>query len=408
MGANITISDVMARFKPAALSLFKFTPEQHKALRLIEMCRTGKLGSHIEKCNSCGHKKVHYNSCGNRNCPNCQATKKEKWVLDRTFDLLPVKYFHCVFTVPSELRTLFKFNKTVMYNLLFRCVKETLFEFGYDPRQKMQAKLGFINILRTWSQQLQYHPHIHCIVPGGGINKKGEWKTSKGKGNYLFSVKALSEKFKKKFLINLVELYKKKELNIPSKDVNWNSANAFYKTKSRLYNAEWVVYAKEAFGGPEQVVEYLGRYTHRIAISNYRIISMSSTHVTFRYLDRAAKTTKTKSVKGEKFIKLFLQHVLPYRFTKIRHYGFLSSRSKNTDITQIRKALNAKTPASKVKLSAREIAIKTRGIDPYVCPKCKKGMLVVVEITLGIGRAPPRGFAKDKMVMLDSFDSVDE
>jgi hypothetical protein len=268
----------------------------------------------------------------------------------------------------------------------------------------MEAKLGFISILHTWNQQLQFHPHIHCIIPAGGINKKGEWKTSKGKGDYLFCVKALSDKFKKKFLINLVKLYKQKALEIPSKDVNWNSANAFYKTKSRLYISKWVVYAKEAFGGPKQVLEYLGRYTHRIAISNYRIIAMSDTHVTFRYLDRKAKSTETKSIEGGKFVKLFLQHVLPYRFTKIRHYGFLSSRSKKTDLDQIRKVLNVKTPSPKVKLSAREIAIKTRGIDPYLCPKCKKGMLVVIEITLSIRGSPPRGFAKDKMVALEKID----
>ena len=169
-----------------------------------------------------------------------------------------------------------------------------------------------------------------------------------------------------------------------------------------------IVYAKEAFGGPEQVLEYLGRYTHRIAISNYRIIAMSDTHVTFRYLDRKAKTTNTKSIEGEEFIKLFLQHVLPFRFTKIRHYGFLSSRSKNTDLAQIRKGLNVKNPHLKVKLSAREIAIKTRGIDPYVCPKCKKGMLVVVEIFPGIRGSPPRGFAKNKPVALESIGSFYE
>lgn len=416
MSANITISDVMARFKTTALSLFTFTPQQHKVLRLIEMCRTEKLGSHIEKCDSCGHKKVHYNSCGNRNCPNCQATKKEKWVLDRSFDLLPVKYFHCVFTVPAELRTLFKFNKALMYDLLFRCVKETLFEFGYDPRQKMEAKLGFISILHTWNQQLQFHPHIHCIIPGGGLNKKGEWKTSKGKGNYLFSVKALSDKFKKKFLINLVFLYKKKTLKIPPKDTNWNSANAFYKTKSKLYITKWVVYAKEAFGGPKQVLEYIGRYTHRIAISNYRIISMSDTHVTFRYLDRKAKTTATKSIEGEKFVKLFLQHVLPYRFIKIRHYGFLSSRSKKEDLAQIRKDLNVKAPAPKVKLSAKEILIAISGIDPYLCPKCKKGRMFVVEIIPSTRGSPPRDFVKNEMMKslenmmkrLGILDSVDQ
>ena len=406
MSANITIAEVMTRFKSKALTLFKFTPEQHKALRLIEMCRTGKLGSHIEKCNACGHKKVHYNSCGNRNCPNCQAINKEKWVLDRSFDLLPVKYFHAVFTIPSQLRILFIYNKKLLYNLLFRCVKETLFEFALDPRQKMEAKLGLVSILHTWNQKMQFHPHIHCIIPAGGINKRGEWKASKGKKNYLFSASALSSKFKQKFLINLVKIYKNGELKIPPNDVLWNTTNSFYKTKSKLYKTAWVVYAKEAFGGPQQVLEYLGRYTHRIAISNHRIICMTNTHVTFRYLDRKTNTTQFRKVKGEEFVKLFLQHVLPFRFTKIRHYGFLSSRSKNVDLAKIRKVLNAQNPGKKVKLSAREVIILTKGVDPYICSKCKKGMLVVVEIIPGIRGSPPRGFAKDKVVKLDKVCSI--
>lgn len=401
MSANTTIADVMVSFTNKAKDKFKFTPKQHKVLRLIQMCKTGNLGSHIEKCNSCGIKKVHYNSCGNRNCPNCQGVNKEKWLLDRAYDLLPVKYFHAVFTVPSELRVLFKYNQKTLYNLLFKSVKETLFEFGLDPRQKMEAKLGVIAILHTWNQQMQYHPHIHCIIPGGGINTKGEWKKSKGKGDYLFSVKAMSRKFSKKFIINLVAYYKANKLSIPSHDTHWKTPKAFYKTKSKLYELDWVVYAKEAFGGPGQVLEYLSRYTHRIAISNHRILCMNKTHVTFSYLDRKTNTTKTKQVKGEDFIALFLQHVLPHRFTKIRHYGFLSSRSKTADLRIIRKELKTKHPGLKVKLSTREIMIKTKGIDPYVCTKCKKGMMVVIKIMPSIRGSPRKYFAKDKLIDIE-------
>ena len=231
-------------------------------------------------------------------------------------------------------------------------------------------------------------------------------KALKGKKNYLFSAKALSSKFKQKFLINLVRSYKNGELKIPPNDPLWNTANSFYKTKSKLYNTNWMVYAKEAFGGPQQVLEYLGRYTHRIAISNHRIVSMTKSHVTFRYLDRKTNTSKTRRVKGETFIKLFLQHVLPFRFTKIRHYGFLSSRSKNIDLAKIRKVLNAQNPGKKIKLSSREVIILTKGVDPYICSKCKKGMLVVVEIIPGIRGSPPRGFAKDKVVKLEKICSV--
>jgi len=400
MSAGISIASIFDKFGTIADAKYNFTPEQHQVKRLITICRTQKLGSQIEKCNSCGHKKVHYNSCGNRNCPNCQGVNKERWLLEREYDLLPVKYFHAVFTVPSELRNLFRFNQKVLYNLLFRAVKETLFEFGLDPRQKLEAKLGMINILHTWNQKMQYHPHLHCIIPAGGIDTVGQWKTSKGKDDFLFSVKALSDKFKKKFLILMVELYKKGEITLLDRGSLWNTTTAFYKTKSNLYKKKWVVYSKEAFGGPKQVLEYLGRYTHRIAISNHRIKAMDDREVTYRYLDRKNNKTETITIAGEKFIALFLQHVLPKRFVKIRHYGFLSSRSKKEDLQRIRKVLEADGVQEKVKLSSREIILKTTGVDPYRCPKCKKGIMVVIKIIPGVRGSPRRFFAKDKLVKL--------
>ena len=400
MSAGLSIASIFDKFGTNADAKYNFTPIQQQAKRLIALCKTHKLGSHIERCDSCGHKRVHYNSCGNRNCPNCQGVNKEKWLLDRDYDLLPVKYFHVVFTVPSELRPLFRFNQKVLYDLLFRAVKETLFEFGMDPRQKLEAKLGMIAILHTWNQQMQYHPHLHCIVPAGGIDKQGNWKESRGKDDFLFSVKALSDKFKKKFLILMVELYKNGEIKLPCKSELWNTSTAFYSTKSKLYDGKWVVYAKEAFGGPKQVLEYLGRYTHRIAISNYRIEKVDATHVTFRYLDRKNNKTKYRRVKGEDFIALFLQHVLPKRFVKIRHYGFLSSRNKKVDLQRIRKALGATQASEKQKLTTREVILKTTGVDPYKCPKCKTGTMVVVKIIPGVRGSPRRFFASDKTVKL--------
>lgn len=401
MSAGISIASIFDKFGTIADTKFNFTPEQHQAKRLISLCRTQKLGSHIERCDSCSHKRVHYNSCGNRNCPNCQGVNKEKWLLDRDYDLLPVEYFHVVFTVPSELRNLFRFNQKVLYNLLFKAAKESLFEFGLNPKQKLEAKLGMIAILHTWNQQMQYHPHLHFIVPAGGIDQLGKWKTSKGKADFLFSVKALSEKFKKKFLILMVELYKKGEIDLLSKGEFWNTTTAFYNTKKMLYDKKWVVYSKKAFGGPKQVLEYLGRYTHRIAISNYRIVKVDSTHVTFRYLDRKTNKTEYRRVKGEDFVALFLQHVLPKRFVKIRHYGFLSSRSKKEDLQRIRKALAVNNVAKKVKLSSREIILKTTGVDPYKCPKCKTGTMVVIKIIPGVRGSPRRFFASDKIVKLE-------
>lgn len=391
MPSKYTITEVFKKFGASVVANNKLHVDQLKVLQLIGQCRTAALGSHKEKCTGCGHTRVHYNSCGNRHCPNCQGVNRERWLLERSYDLLPVTYFHGVFTVPSELRILFLYNKKLLYNLLFQCVWETIYSFGMDPRQKMQAKPGMISILHTWDQQLQYHPHVHCIIPAGGINEQGQWKTSKGKDGFLFSVGALSSKFKKKFLILLTDLYKEGKLLIPDQDPLWNSANAFYKTKKQLYEKDWVVYNKPSFKDHGQVFEYLGRYTHKIAISNHRILKITDTQVTFRYLDRKKEATATRTLTGEIFILRFLQHVLPKRFTKIRHYGFLSTRNKKVDLQRIRKALEAVTPEISPRLTAREVIIKTTGIDPYLCPHCKTDTMRIVKTTPAI-RGSPRSF----------------
>ena len=321
--------------------------------------------------------------------------------MDREADLLPVKYFHGVFTIPQELRGLFRFNKRRLYELLFQSVKETLFEFSLGEKQKMMAKPGLICILHTWNQKLEYHPHVHCIIPAGGLNTKGEWKTTKGEADFLFNVKALSAKFKKKFLILLAKLVDEGEIKFPPQDANCSCKSTFRKTKGILYNKPWVVYAKEAFGRPEDVIEYLGRYTHKIAISNHRIVKVTATHVHFKYLDRANNAMTVRRVTGEKFMKLFLQHVLPSRFMKIRHYGFLSTRSKKADLALIRKALNVLKVPKKVELTSRELLIKLYGKDPNLCPKCQQDTMVVVQVKGGIRGSPPRFFSKDKKILLE-------
>ena len=285
-------------------------------------------------------------------------------------------------------------------HLGYKCSWETIKEFSLDKRQKMEAKAGMIGVLHTWDQKMHYHPHLHCIIPAGGINKRGEWKRSKGKNNFMFSVRAMSSKFKQKFLHHLVALFKSGKLRLPPKDRAWNSAKKFYQSKHKLYQKNWVVYAKESFGGPDQVMEYLGRYTHRIAISNYRILKVTEESVTFRYLNRKKKQTATETITGERFILRFLQHVLPKGFTKIRHYGFLSTRSKREDLRKIRKALKVKTPPAKKTLSSRDVMIETLGKDPYLCPVCQQAEMVIVEIIHGIRGSPLRFFPKDKQVQL--------
>jgi hypothetical protein len=403
MASKYTISEVFNKFGASVIANHTLHTDQLKVLRLIGQCRTSQLGSHKERCSSCGHTRVHYNSCGNRHCPNCQGVNKERWILERSYDLLPVPYFHGVFTVPGELRDLFRYNKKLLYNLLFRCVWETLYEFSIDARQKMEAKPGLISILHTWNQKMQYHPHIHCIIPSGGINTEGQWKSSKGKDDFLFSVKAVSSKFKKKFLHYLVVLYKTGQLILPPNNLLWSTPSSFYKTKRLLYDMDWVVYAKETFYGPQQVIEYLGRYTHRIAMSNHRILKVTDTHVTFSYLNRKNKCLEQQRLTGEDFILRFLQHVLPKRFTKIRHYGFLSTRSKKEDLKQIRIALQENAPEKKPKLTTREILIQTTGKDPYLCPKCQQDSMVVIEVIADIRGSPMRGFTNNRQLKLEMF-----
>ena len=391
------LTTVIQRFLPQLESQRSLSAHQLSILKLMSLCKTAALGGHREGCDTCSYTKIHYNSCGNRNCPNCQGVNKEKWIVDRQHDLLPVKYFHCVFTIPSELYMYFRYNKTLLYGLLMRAVKDTLLTFGYDPKRGINGKIGGINVLHTWTQQLTYHPHVHCIVPAGGLTKSGQWKEAKSNGNFLFPVRAMSRLFRGKLLAGIHDLFKSKQLKLPADGLAKHKA-----IKNKLYGKEWNVYAKKAFGGPEQVLEYLGRYTHKICISNYRILHVSEIHVTFTYLERKTKTSKTKTISGIQFLSYFAEHILPKRFVKLRHFGFLSARSKIKDLALIRKFLDALTPPSKQKLTTREFMIMTTGKDPYRCPSCEIGEMVIISIIPSIRgspvKIPRRYFAKDRKI----------
>jgi len=287
---------------------------QLRALQAIEKCRTPGLGGSLLACSECGT--VHYitHSCRNRHCPQCQGIDKEIWVEGRKRELLPVKYFHAVFTVPGHLHELFRFNKTAMYNLLFEKVWETLSAFAED-KKLLGAELGIIAIMHTWTQQMKFHPHMHCIIPAGGINQNGQWVHCRHKGDFLFDVKQLSAKFSAIFAEKLRKLKQQGKIT--------------KRVPKDLIPKPWVVYAKQAFGNPENTLEYLGRYTHRAAISNARIIKATDTHVTFSWLDREDKHTKKyETLEGVKFLERFIQHIVPPYFRKIRYYGFLSHRKK--------------------------------------------------------------------------------
>ena len=397
---NFEITKVIQRFLPSLELQGRLSGHQRSMLKLMSICKTSALGGHRERCDKCAHSRLHYNSCGNRNCPNCQGVNKEKWIFDRQHDLLPVKYFHCVFTVPSELYVYFRYNKKRLYDLQMQCVKATLLAFGLDPKHGLSGKIGSILLLHTWTQQMTYHPHVHCIVPAGGLKLNGQWQHSKSKGNFLFPVRAMSRLFRGKLMFAIHKMYKDNELKMTKQ-----MATSYKKTKEKLYKKEWVVYAKKAFGGPDQVLEYLGRYSHKICISNYRIVSISKRHVAFKYLDRKAKKSEVKTITGESFLALFAEHILPKGFVKIRHIGFLSSRTKKMDLAKARASLGAATPAPKVKMTTRAFIKMSTGKDPYLCPCCGEGEMVIVQVVASIRgspiKTPLRFISKDRKVILD-------
>ena len=382
--ARFEISQIIQRFLPEVESKGCLSGYQRSILKLISQCKTATLGGHKERCNHCHYTRIHYNSCGNRHCPSCKAVNKHKWLHDRKHDRLPVKYFHGVFTVPSELYKYFRYNKKRLYNLLFRSVRETLLAFGYDPKQGIGGKIGAICILHTWTQLMTYHPHVHCIIPAGGLTKNGHWKHAKSNGSFLFPVRALSRLFRGKLLAGIHEEFQSGHLNMST-----DMLQSYRIVKDKLYKKEWVVYAKETFRGPQQVFEYLARYTHKICISNYRILKVDNKNVTFRYLDRKMDQSKIKTVQGSEFIKRFAEHILPKGFVRIRHIGLLSSRVKKMDLHSARKSLKATQPPQKIKVDTREFILMTKGKDIRRCPRCSKGEMIIIDVILPTIRGSP-------------------
>ena len=343
----------------------KLPAHKLRVLDALQKCRTEYMGGHIEACQDCGEIRSQYNSCRNRHCPKCGAIDKEKWVLAREQDLLSVKYFHVVFTVPDKLNSLFMNNQRTMYDLLFATAWDVLKDFG-NTKKWIGGKIGATSILHTCGQNLQYHPHLHFIVPGGALMPNGKWKHSRSRGKYLFDVKQLGKVFRARFVEQLRILIKQKQ-------INGNEPKG-------LYDKKWVVYAKQAFGGPRQVIKYLGRYTHRTAISNDRILDVGNEKVTFSWKDYKKDYSKqTTILDGEDFLRLFCLHILPPGYTRIRHYGFLSSASKRKSLAIIRAFLKGGQENGSVKKTWQQIAFERMGIKPGFC-KCCGGEMLIVEI----------------------------
>lgn len=349
-----------------------------KVMHQIEVCRTAYLGGHLERCVDCGFERNAYNSCRNRHCPKCQALTKARWLEARKAEVLPVEYFHSVFTLPHELNPLVLCNKTVLLNSLFQAVSETLLSFGETP-QYLGGKLGIIAILHTWDQTLNAHFHLHCLIPAGGLSSDGQhWLALRQ--HFLFPVRALSKVFRGKFMALLKAAFAAGNLIFPGQAAVLGTAEGFSGLLNQLWQKEWVVYAKASFPGAEQVLDYLGRYTHRVAISNHRIENVENGTVTFTYKDRKAfNQRKEMTLKAQEFIRRFLLHLLPDGFVRIRYFGFLANRCKKENLQKCRQLLklSAHQPLP-VKQSFVALLLTLTGQNVLQCPNCQQGQMALI------------------------------
>ena len=354
--------------------------EQSKTMHLIEICRTAVLGGHSEACDHCGFKKNSYNSCRDRHCPKCQTLVKEKWLNSRKSELLPCPYFHNVFTLPHQLNPLILSNRKVMLAMLFGAAKETLQVFAGDPQWRLVGQLGFISVLHTWNQKLMDHFHLHCIIPAGVLSfDKTKWIPARNK--YLFKVESLAKEFRKRYLRKLEKAYEQEKLCFNGRASSFADKQVFVKMINELKNKQWFTYSKQPFGGPEQVLEYLGRYTHRVAITNNRILSIEDGEVIFKYCDRSDENKiKELNLKAKEFIRRYLLHILPRGFMKIRYYGFLAHANKKISIPLLRQLINPDAEiAEKLTETVEEMMLRLTGVDLSLCPECGIGKMIHIE-----------------------------
>ena len=353
------------------------SPQQRKAFQAIRDCRTAALGGHVEQCDECGHRVISYNSCRDRHCPKCQATSRAKWLAAREAELLPVPYFHVVFTLPQKIGGLALQNAREIYRILFRAVSETLLTIAADPR-RLGAAIGFLAILHTWGQNLHLHPHLHCVVPGGGIGAGARWVGCRK--SFFLPVRVLSRLFRKKFLIYLRKAFRKGKLRFHGEMAALTNPATFEALCRQAGRIEWVVYAKPPFGGPRQVLKYLARYTHRVAISNRRLLSLQDGKVTFQWKDYASgNKTKTMTLDAVEFIRRFLLHILPAGFVRIRQYGFLANRTRRVKLALCRALIVAPpAPAGSALIIDRDRCNDQR--DRTLCPRCNTGHMIRIEI----------------------------
>lgn len=382
---SIELQDIFIRYEAGYRESAVLSRVQSRAMSAIGSCRTDALGGHVDQCDTCGEMRISYNSCRNRHCPKCQFLKKEQWLDDRACDILPIEYFHVVFTIPDTLNPLFLNNQKDAYDILFQSASETLTLLARDEKH-IGARIGFTAILHTWGQNVLYHPHLHVIVTGGGLGHDND-KWISCRENFIFPVRVLSRMFRGKFLHHLKARYKKGEIKLPC------NSNDFHALLDDLYQKEWVVYAKPPFNNAENLFAYLGRYTHRIAISNHRIQKVENDKVFFKWRDYSdGNTMKVMSLNAFEFIRRFLLHVLPHRFVKIRHYGIFSNRNRKVMVETCRRLLCVYIDkVAKVVESWQERLLRLSGFDVLCCPFCKKGKMVACETLSPAIHSPPFG-----------------
>jgi hypothetical protein len=342
--------------------------QQRKAFRDIGACRTATLGTQVQQCDHCGHQQITYQSCRNRHCPKCHSRTRDEWLRDRAAEILPVPYYHVVFTLPHELAPLALQNPRVIYGILFRAVAESLLEMAADPK-RLGARIGFLAVLHTWTQRLEHHPHVHCVVPAGGLSSDGQRWIAPRQKRFFLPVKPLSHLFRGKFLAFLEEAFAAHTLEFYGRIRELSHPVRFAEFVSALRDKDWVVYAKPPFGGPQHVLQYLARYTHRVAISNGRLLNLENSRVHFRWRDSQDRNQiKEMSLEAIEFIRRFLLHVLPGGFVKIRYFGFLSNRSRKKMVQHCRELLPP---------SSAEVFV----MEPHLplCPVCKVGHLLTIE-----------------------------
>ncbi len=374
----LEVAHIFRAFGPAYREAHELPLGHLRAMRAIESCRTAELGGHRDQCDHCGAVRISYNSCRNRHCPKCQCLEKERWLEAREKDLLPTPYFHVVFTLPGELRPLALRTQKVVYSLLFKTASETLIELARDPRH-LGAEIGFLAILHTWSQTLIDHPHLHCLVTGGGLSLDGKrWIASRK--DFFIPVNVLSVLFRGKFLDGLKREREAGHLRLPGQIHELREPSAFNRLLTNLYQQEWVVYCKPPLKHPEKVIDYLGRYTHRVALSNDRLVNLQGNQVTFRWRDSADNNKiKWLTLEAFEFIRRFLLHVLPSQFIKIRYYGILSHRNLKKKLPRCKILLGVspgEEPKEDPKESWQDLLTRITGIDPRICPYCGKGKMI--------------------------------